>query len=168
MAYYIGQAFGILATVSAILTFQLKNKNQMLFVGIFSNAAVALNIILVDGFSSGVIINIVAIAQIVISFIHDKKGTNVTLVEKIIFLVLYIVGGSVGFTKPIDILSIVAAVLYMVAMFQKQPQRIRYFLLGNMSAWTVYFFVLQSTAIFAQLAGITSSLIGIYRYRKSR
>ena len=168
MVYYIAQAFGILATISAVLTFQLKNKNQMLFVGIFSNAAVALNITLLDGFTSGVIINIVAIAQIIVSFCYEKAGKEIPIILKGLFLVLYIIGGSVGFEKAIDILSIVAAVLYMIAMFQKNPQRIRYFLLGNMSAWTVYFFVLQSTAIFAQLAGITSSLIGIYRYRKSK
>jgi len=56
----------------------------------------------------------------------------------------------------------------MIAMFQKNPQRIRYILLGNMSAWVIYFISPFSTSIFAQIAGIISSLIGIYRYRKQK
>ena len=56
----------------------------------------------------------------------------------------------------------------MVAMFQKDPQKIRYILLGNMSPWVIYFLFPFNTSIFAQIAGIISSLIGIYRYRKTK
>ena len=64
------------------------------------------------------------------------------------------------------ILSIVAAVFYMISMFQKKEQNVRLFLLANMSAWTIYHAVIGSTAIFAQIAGIISSLIALFRYRK--
>lgn len=169
MLEIIGQGLGILATVMTILLFQLKTKKQMLLVNIISNLAVATNVLFINNeFNSGVIICLVAIVQLLVSHIHDKKGTEVTLKEKIIFLVLYIAGGLVGFTGPKEILPIIAAVFYMVAMFQKNPQRIRYILLGNMSAWIIYFLFPFSTSIFAQIAGIISSLIGIYRYRKQK
>ena len=100
--------------------------------------------------------------------IFDKKGTEAPLTEKIIFLVLYIAGGLVGLTGPKEILPIIAAVFYMFAMFQKDPQKIRYILLGNMSSWVIYFIAPFSTSIFAQIAGIISSLIGILRYRKKQ
>ncbi len=166
MNYVIGQVLGIIVTVGAIITLQLKNKKQMLLVSAAVNILAALNILLLDAFSSGVIINLVAVLQIVLSLRHEKKNTDVTLPEKAVFLLLYILGGALGFKTPIDILSIVAAVFYMLAMFQKKEQRIRLFLMGNMISWTIYHAVLGSTAIFAQLAGIISSVIALIRYRK--
>ena len=168
MEYYIGQALGILVTIGAILTMQIKNKKPMLIVSAIVNVLSALNILLLDKFNSGVIICLVAVFQIIFSLWHEKKGTEIPLVEKIIFLVLYVAGGVLGFEKPLDILSIIAAVLYMLAMVQKKEQHIRLFLLGNMATWTVYHTILGSTAVFAQLAGIISSLIALYRYRKSK
>ncbi len=161
-----GQVLGILVTVGAIITLQMKNKKQMLTVSAIVNILASLNILLLDTFSSGVIINLVAVIQIILSLWHEKKGTDVTLAEKIIFLVLYVAGGALGFNAPIDILSIVAAIFYMLAMFQKNEQRIRLLLMGNMLSWTIYHAVLRSTAIFAQLAGIASSVIALIRYRK--
>lgn len=168
MQYYIGQFLGIVVTIGAILTMQIKNKRPMLIVSAIVNVLSALNILLLDKFSSGVIICFVAVFQILFSLWHEKKGTDIPLAEKIIFLVLYITGGLLGFEKPIDILSIIAAVLYMLAMIQEKEQNIRLFLLGNMATWTVYHTILGSTAVFAQIAGIISSLIALYRYRKSK
>ncbi|MBQ9945531.1 MAG: YgjV family protein [Clostridia bacterium] len=168
MAYYIGQALGIIVTIGAILTLQLKNKKHMLLVSAAVNILAALNILLLDSFSSGVIINLVAVIQIIFSLYHDKKETEVRTWEKILFLALYVAGGAIGISAPIDVLSIVAAIFYMLAMFQKKEQRIRIFLMGNMLSWTVYHAVLGSTAIFAQLAGIISSVIALIRYRNKK
>ena len=166
MSYYIAQVLGFVVTAGAIINLQLKKKNQMFIVSIIVNILSALQIFLLGQAGSGAIICLVAVVQILFSIWHDKKNTDVTLVEKIIFLILYIAGGIVGYNTPIDLLSIVAAVFYMLAMCQKKEQNIRLFLLANMSSWTGYHFVLGSTAIFAQIAGIISSLIAIYRYRK--
>ena len=108
--YYVGQAFGVLVTLGAIVSLQLKNKKQMLCVSAVVNVLAALNILLLDEFSSGVIICFVAVFQILVSLWHEYKNTDVTLPEKIIFLVLYVAGGALGFKSWIDILSIVAAV----------------------------------------------------------
>ncbi len=164
--YYIGQIVGILVTIGAIVNLQLKKKQHMYILSIIVNILSALNILLLDGFSSGVIICLVADVQIAVAYWHDKKQTDVKLAEKIIFFALYVAGGLLGFNTWIDVLSIIAAALYMFAMFQKKEQNIRLFLLGNMATWTVYHAVLGSTAIFAQIAGIISSVIALIRYRK--
>ena len=168
MAYYIGQAIGVLVAIGAVVNLQLKKKRQMLLLSIVVNMLSALNILLLGQSGSGVVIMVVAIVQILFSLWHDKKDTDVTLIEKILFFILYVFGGALAYKSPIDLLSIVAAVCYMFAMFQKKEQNIRLFLLVNMSSWTVYFIVLKSTAVFAQLAGIISSLIALYRYRKDK
>lgn len=165
--YYIGQAVGILVTIGAVVNLQLKKKQHMYILSIIVNILSALNILLLGGFSSGVLICLVADIQIAMAIWHDKKQTEARLPEQLIFLALYVVSGLLGFNTWIDVLSIVAAVLYMLAMFQKKEQNIRLFLLGNMATWTVYHAVLGSTAIFAQLAGIVSSVIALVRYRKN-
>ena len=164
--YYIGQIVGILVTIGVIINLQLKKKQHMYILSIIMNILSALNILLLDGFSSGVIICLVADIQIVLAIWHDKKQTEVHLAEKIIFFVLYVAGGLLGFKTWLDVLTIIAAALYMFAMFQKKEQHIRMFLLGNMATWTVYHAVLGSTAIFAQIAGIISSVVALIRYRK--
>ena len=139
----------------------------MLILSIFINVMSAANILLLDGFNSGVTVCLVAVVQLFVALWHEKKNTDVSLAEKIIFLVLYVAGGAMGYAEPIDILSIGAAVFYMLAMFQKKEQHIRAMLLVNLSTWTVYHAIIGSTAIFAQIAGIISSLIALYRYRKT-
>ncbi|MBE6783288.1 MAG: YgjV family protein [Ruminococcaceae bacterium] len=167
MAYYIGQAIGILVAIGAIVNLQLKKKQHMYLLSIVVNFLSALNIFLLGQAGSGVVICLVANVQILFAIYHDKKGTDASLAEKIIFFVLYVAGGALSYKTPIDVLSIVAAVFYMFAMFQKKEQNIRLFLLANMSSWTIYYIVIKSTAIFAQIAGIISSMIAICRYRKA-
>lgn len=169
MTYYIGQFIGILVTIGAVINLQLKKKNQMYILSIVVNLLSSLNIFLLSGKAdSGVIICAVAVLQILMAIWHDKKGTDAKIPEMILFLVLYVGGGLLGYKSPVDILSIAAAVLYMVAMFQKKEQNIRFFLLGNMTCWTVYHIILGSTAVFAQIAGIISSLVALFRYRKNK
>lgn len=168
MSYYIAQFFGLLVTAGVITTQQLKKKKQMLILSVFVNIFSAANILLLDGFNSGVIVCLVAVLQLLVSIWHEVKGAQSGTVEKIIFLILYVGGGIIGINNPIDLLSTFAALFYMLAVFQKKEQNIRLFLLVNLSTWTVYHGILGSTAIFAQIAGIISSLIALYRYRNKK
>ncbi len=166
IVYYIAQFFGILVTAGVILNLQLKSKRQMLILSIVINLLSSLNVLLLDGFTSGMIICAVAVLQLIMQLWHDHKGTETKVPEMIFFSILYVGGGIIGFEKWIDILAIIAAVLYMTAMFQKKEQRIRLILLANLSTWTVYHAILGSTAFFAQVAGIISSVVALVRYRK--
>lgn len=166
MSYYIAQILGVIVTVGVIITLQMKKKKQMLVISVFVNALSAANILLLDGFNSGVIVCTVAVFQLIVSIIHEYRGTQSGRAEKIIFLILYVAGGVLGINGPIDVLSSVAALFYMLAVFQKKEQHIRLLLLANLATWTVYHGIIGSTAIFAQIAGMISSLIALYRYRK--
>ncbi len=164
--YIAGQLVGILVTVTVIIIQQLKKRTQILWASVLVNILGALNVLLLDGLGSGVTVNFVAILQILIALWHEKKNTQESLFEKIIFFILYVGVGVMSYTSPLDILAILAAVFYMVAMLQKKEQNIRLFLLANMTSWTIYHGILRSTGIFAQLAGIISAVIALIRYRK--
>lgn len=166
--YIAGQIVGILVTITVIVIQQLKSRKQILWASVLVNILGALNVLLIDGkLGSGVTVNFVAIAQILVALWHEKRGSQEKLTEKIIFLALYVGVGIMSYTSPLDILAILAAVFYMVAMLQKKEQKIRLCLLANMTSWTIYHGILGSTGIFAQLAGIVSALIALYRYRKT-
>lgn len=166
MTYILGQIVGIFVTITVIIIQQLKKRTQILWASVCVNVLGALNVLLLDGFGAGVTVNFVAIMQLLIALWHEKKNTNETVIEKVIFLILYVGVGIISYQSELDILAILAAVFYMVAMLQKKEQRIRLFLLANMSSWTIYHGILRSTGIFAQLAGIASALIALYRYKK--
>lgn len=164
--YIAGQIVGVFVTIMVIVIQQLKSRKQILWASVFVNMLGALNVLLLDGFGSGVTVNFVAIAQILVALWHERKNTKEGLIEKIIFLILYVGVGVISYTSPLDILAILAAVFYMVAMLQKKEQNIRLCLLANMTSWTIYHGILRSTGIFAQLAGIVSAVIALYRYRQ--
>lgn len=167
MTYILGQIVGIFVTITVIIIQQLKKRTQILWASVFVNILGALNVLLIDGFGAGVTVNFVAILQLLIALWHEKKNTVETVIEKIIFLILYVGVGIFTYNSKYDILAILAAVFYMVAMMQKKEQRIRLFLLANMGSWTIYHGILRSTGIFAQLAGIASAVIALIRYRKT-
>ena len=164
--YIAGQIVGVFVTIMVIVIQQLKSRKQILWASVFVNMLGALNVLLLDGFGSGVTVNFVAIAQILVALWHERRNTAEGLIEKIIFLILYVGVGVISYTSPLDILAILAAVFYMVAMLQKKEQNIRLCLLANMTSWTIYHGILRSTGIFAQLAGIVSAVIALYRYRQ--
>ncbi len=166
----IGQVLGVIVTIIAIIVLQLKKRNQILWMSILVNIIGGLNVFFLENFqfTSGIIVNVVAVLQIIVSLIHEKKGTEEKNYEKVIFFILYVGCGILTYHSFIDIFAIVAAVFYMLAMSQKKEQRIRIFLLANMTSWTIYHAYLRNAGIMAQIAGIISALIALYRYRKNK
>lgn len=162
----LGQIVGILVTLTVIVIQQLKNRKQILWASVLVNMLGALNVFLLDGFGSGVIVNFVAILQIFVSLWHEYRHTGETKIEHIIFMLLYVGSGIITYGDPRDILAILAAAFYMLAISQKDEQRIRLFMIANMTSWIIFHSIVFSTVIFAQIAGIVSAVIALYRYRK--
>ena len=78
MSYYIAQILGLLVTAGVILTLQLKKKKQMLTVSVIINIMSAVNILLLNGFNSGVVVCFVAVFQLLLSLWHEFKNTDIT------------------------------------------------------------------------------------------
>ena len=96
MNYYIGQALGLAATVCTIILPFFKKKWQILILNICVNLFVALNFVLIGQIGSAAFLCTVAIFQSIDSMVHDVKGTPISLVEKILFLCLYLGFGFFG------------------------------------------------------------------------
>ena len=166
MFYYIGQGMGILATICCFIMPLFKKKWHMLICTAIANVFFALNLLFIGQVSSAIIINIVAVVQTLVSLWHVKRESRVTLPENIIFLVLYVVCGSLGFKSALDILPIVGAVFNMLATFQRDEQKTRVLVLLNASTFFGYYLAAGSTNMLAELLAIVTTVIAMIKYRK--
>ena len=176
--YALGQFCGVLGTMITIVRPQLKKREQMLLCGILVNAMSALNFALIGQLGSGVFLCLIAIVQSVISIRHERRKTEVSLWENLLFFALYMGFGfygmitSEGFVWGInrhnllELLPILAALMLMLSVFAKGEQRTRLFLLLNGAAWIVYTAVIRSTTFFTTVASMVSTVIAMWKYRK--
>ena len=179
MAYYIGQALGLAATLCCFIGPFWRRKWQMLLNTAVANLLVALNFLLIGKIGSALVLNLVAIIQSMIMLIHTVKETKVTTIEKVIFLILYVVLGFVGmFTAPgfvpeinleniLELMPITGAILLMIGVFVRDEQISRKFSFLNALIYTVYDGIIGTTAIFAQLISVLTTGAAIYKYSKS-
>ena len=178
MNYYIGQALGLAATVCTIILPFFKKKWQILILNICVNLFIALNFVLIGQIGSAAFLCTVAIFQSIVSMVHDNKGTPISLVEKILFLALYVGFGFFGiFTAPgfvpeinatnlLELMPIVGALMLMFSVFSKSEQTMRKFLLCNATIWTIYTAIVGSTAFFTDLVCMISTTSALIKYRK--
>ena len=166
--YYIAQACGILVTVSSLIGSQFKYKWQMLINTTLANLLAALNVLLLGEVSSALVINGVAVVQSLLSLWHERRGRPVTRTEQVIFLVIYVLCGMLGYQKPLDLLPVMGAVFFMLATFQMDEQRTRLLSLANCGIFFIYYLLIGSTVLVAQAVGIGSILVALWRYRPTK
>lgn len=164
--YYFGQALGIIATICCFALPLFKKKWQMLLVSATSNLFFALNLVFIGEFGSASIVNLVAIVQTLLSLWHVQKDQPVTTAENIIFLIAYVACGSIGFKGALDILPTVGSVFNMLSVFQRNEQKTRILILLNASTFLIYYIVVGSTNLFAELLAIITTVIAMVKYRK--
>ena len=174
LLYLIAQAFGIFATLCCFAMPLFKKKWQMLLVNVAGNLFFILNLLLLGahsgdwlGNATAMIVNLVSLAQVLISYWHVKKNTAVTTAENIIFLLLYVGLGFIGFNRALDFLPIVASVFNMLAVFQKDEQKTRYLVLCNASIFCTYYIIIGSTSLLAELMAVITTVIALIKYRKN-
>lgn len=177
--YLLGQAIGIIATISSVLMPVFKKKTHMLFNTIAVNVLMALNFILIGQIGSAACLCGVAVVQSFVSLYHVKKETEIRFAEKITFLILYVVLGFVGiFTAPgfvmeisyrnlLELLPIAGAIMSMIFVFVKEEQKARCFLLATAIIWSVYTALVGSSTFFAQIFTVITTCASMYKYRKS-
>ena len=178
MQYIIGQILGIGSTVCTIILPFFKKKWQILAANILVNLLISLNFILIGKIGSAAFLCMVAIVQSIVSMVHDSKGAPISLVEKILFLALYVGFGFFGIvtapgfvpeintTNLLELMPIVGALMLMFSVFSKSEQTMRKFLLVNATIWTIYTAIVGSTAFFTDLVCMISTASALIKYRK--
>ena len=174
MNYYIGQALGLAATVCTIILPFFKKKWQILILNICVNLFIALNFVLIGQIGSAAFLCTVAIFQSIDSMVHDVKGTPITLVEKVLFLCLYLGFGffaAVGFPPAfcfatvLELTPIAGTALMMAAIYAPNEQATRRLLLFNGILWTLYALTKGSSTFLTNATSASAAGIALWRYR---
>jgi len=168
MAYYIGQALGLVATACCFVTPLLKKKWQMLVLTASANLLFALNMLLIGEIGSAIIIYALAVVQALVSLWHVLRDKPVAAVETVVFLLASIGCGAIGFRRALDLLPIGGAVFNMLATFQRDEQKTRVLILFNAICFFVFCFAVRSTSMFAELLAMITTIIAMVKYRKQK
>ena len=168
MSYYIGQALGLLASGCSLLIPLQKKKWQMLVLSAACNLLFALNMVLIGQIGSAVLIYLVALTQSLVSLRHVKSKQAVSVLENILFLILYVSCGLIGFRSALDLLPIVGSVFIMLATFQPDERKSRIYMLTNATLFFIYCLIVGSASMLAELMAMITTLIAMVKYRKKK
>ena len=81
------------------------------------------------------------------------------------YIAIFIVIGITSYGKVIDILPIIASLIFVLTLIQNKEKYVRLLILGNLISWMTYdIFVGAYSAAASDIFVISSTLIGIYRY----
>lgn len=178
MGYILAQAFGLLSAVGTLVGPLWKKKWQMLVTSLVATGCVVINLALLGQFGGAIITNLIAMAQVVVSLFHVAKESRVRPWEKVLFLVLFVVLGIVGIVTAegfvpdislknlIEILPLIGAVFFMLATFVRDEQTTRLYNIANATMWMIYFTVIGSTSVVAQVISFFANITAFIKYRK--
>ncbi len=172
----IGQILGIIVTIGCIITAQLPKRWQILLGQIFTNILSATNMFLVGQGLTACLPCFVAAVHCGLNVVRDRKGSTSPLWEKIIFSALYLAAWGLGFTlscvagtaSVLDLLPLLATVLFVASVLAPREQLMRLCSLGNATTYVIYNAIYGNSAIFAHIFTIISLLIALFRYRKKK
>ena len=175
MKYWIGQAFGILATISGIIIPVFNKKWQMLIMSITTNILCALNLIFIDQVGSGIFLFAAASVQALVNIFHSLKNTVPKIWENIIFFAIYLAVGIYGLvTAPgyvpginsgnlLELMPIIAVMLNMLFVCSSRERTARIFFVSCNVVWTAYYIIILSTSGFGSGFAVISGLIALIK-----
>lgn len=177
--YIFGQILGLVGTAVTIATPQFRTKCQILFCNALVNALNALSFAMLGQTGSAVYLCLIAIVQSFVSMWHERKRSAVSAWETGLFFALYVGFGIYGMVSSdgfvwavtahnlLQLLPIFGAVMLMLSVFAKGTQKTRVYLLLNNGAWLIYTAAIGSTVFFTGIASIVSTVIALWKYRKT-
>lgn len=162
--FILAQILSFIAMVINMIAVQLKTKKQILLTIVVSNLLFVISYILLGAYVGALTCGIVAI-EIIINTILEDKGKVTPKFLIIIYLIISIIIGITTFNSLIDLLPIIASILFILTLRQAKEKYVRLLILGNLTSWIIYdFFVKAYLAGISDLFVISSSITAIYRY----
>ena len=163
MEFWFSQICGIIVSIAAITSMQLKNIKLIMVCQLVCNGVGALSYILLGGFS-GCGIYLVAVAQSIVYYLFRVKEKKAPLWIALIFICGYMGCCVVTYNSPTDLISATAALTCALSLIQEKPSRYRIFMLLNGLIWMIYDInVAAYTMIISHVATTLSATVGIIR-----
>ncbi len=161
--FVFSQICGLIVSLAAILSMQLKNIRWILVCQLICNGVGALSYILLGGLS-GCGIYLVALLQAVIYYFFRVKDKKAPIALSVVFLVAFLVCSLTTYKSPVDLISALAALTCALSLMQEKPSLYRVFMLFNGAIWMIYDISVGAyTMVISHIATTLSAGIGIVR-----
>jgi len=172
LSFILAQCIGLLTTVIVVISVQFKNVRWILISQIILNLLVSLNYALLGGLS-GAWICILATVQTTLMFFIDKYCTeNPDRIRNLLlpfFVAGYIIGTVIVYQSWHDIVSCVCAILFVLAIVQKDSSRYRKFIILNAILWIIYDIATMAyTSILTHGLEVVSIVIAMLRMDRQK
>ena len=162
----IGQALGIVAVILGFITYQMRSQKALLVVNMITCAVFCAHYLLI-GAISGFALNAVGFVRNIVYTNRDKK-LFASPVWPYVFGAVMLLAGILTWQDWRSVLMVCALVINSLALSLKNPQHIRFSLLITCPLVLIYDLLLHSYGgMVYEGMSIVSSLIGIYRFRKT-
>ena len=139
-AYFvIGQGISVLILIVSVVSTQFKEVKHILLGQIASNLLVALSYLFLGGISGAWVCLVAAFQAIVMYGINKREiSERSRLWLMVFFALIYIAGTAIIYQSWRDLVTCGCALLYLMAIMQKNSSKYRRFMVANSSLWVIY------------------------------
>ena len=129
----------LFGTVCACVPQLLKGKNmKLILLFLFTaNAAVGISYILTGALNGGISC-LIGAAQAIINYFFERKGRSLPAWLIAVYAVVFTAANILVFTSATDILAVIACLVYIGAICQKNGKAYRLWSLVNTGLWVAY------------------------------
>lgn len=162
----IGQILGWIAALLTFLSYQCKDHKKLIFVQTASTVSICLSYLFLDA-KSGMMLNIICIIRNLIIYKKDLKIFSYRIWAYILAFVMGVMG-VISWQGPMSLLIIVALVANTVFLYFPNVQNLRKSVIVTSSMILIYnAYYNVWGGVVNEMIAITSSAVGIYRYRNT-
>jgi len=163
MRNYIAQAFGLLALVAMVLSYQQKNRFRLLMFQIAANVLLASNYCLIAAYTGCMMCLISAARSFVFSQSHTSWGKSRLWLYG--FLAVSVVAGIATWGGWDSAFALAATLVLTVALYSQDTKRMRLLLLPCPALYFVYNFINRSLGgMGSDVFSFVSALIAVWRF----
>ena len=164
--FIIAQIFGLLASISVIISVQFKKKKQSLIAMIASSIFFTASYVLLEAFSGASITLVSGIIATTVFFVEKKKDRKVSWPLVVVFIAAPLTMTILTFQVPVDVFPFLGFLFWMSSILQRNQNRLRWLLLVNSTMWIFYSVSTGAyTALISSIFSITSIIISLIRFR---
>lgn len=172
MILVVSQIIGLTAVGLYLLSYQLKNRKQIVWTTFFSNVFYVLQYILLGAFSGAVMDALCTVGSFFAGKKHSPKlRPYIKQIVAINLLVISAVGVAVAVAQHslIELLPVAGTLFQMGGLWCEKEQTIRKLGLCSAPFWLIYNFITQAYgAALGSVLVIISAVTAMVRYRKKK
>lgn len=163
--YFIGQGLGIVAVILGFINYQVKTREQVLYVHLATTICFAFHYMFIGAYS-GMAMNFVGMVRNLVFYYAGKNG-KVSKIWSVSFAVVMGVMGILAWENWYSVLAVVGLVINSYSMSFSNPNNIRKSILITSPMVFAYdIFVTSIGGAVYEAIVIVSSVIGLIRFSK--